>query len=913
MGSVGGAVESQEGFANILANIINVANMSIVTVEQIHSVMNAPIDTAFIQEVQNQAAQGELNPAPQGDVDPVPPVDVPVVWKTDNLEAFAGTGVERFRQEAAGTVAMLNAVNRTQARIAARAARTNIFSLDVDEVQDCLQTIQDQIQEIESNRLDVGADRENVELGQLQAHLNQAIRLQDSMNQTIQNMNVGNVGSAVLQQSKTKESVQKSSGDSGGGQRSPSMVVTDTVKKVKGIIEGEGPIKIFSPESIAEFIQNCANGYDAQLYAELQLLTVLAGRPDEDYATQIRCEISADQTNAVEGINGIQDGVNEVEITAVLRKEALLADFDTIMEKINEIEARGIYRGEVMAGAAAEFAAYFKDTDAIEVMLDALADYAMSMEKGLSELNASKMRTYAANFGKVMSGDYTAMSSGGLNFSEAQKAVIQGEATREQMISVLGEGSLGMSSDMQAAVVITQVVDKAGAGMYETMSNTPEGQMMQMTNMGGKMMGDAGGQLYPYVLLFVDAIVQNWGTIQTVIDSIVVGLECLLGFLSWLMEGALNFAQVVIGNWGLFSPIIYGIIGALAVYGTYLGIIKGLELASAAVKGVMAVWEGIRAAAIWATTGATWAEVTAQNGLNGAMYACPVVWLIILIIALIAIFYAVVAAINKFAGTSISATGIICGVFMVAAAFIGNLLVALINAGIDVFVMFRNFIASFANFFGNVFNDPVGAIARLFFDLADNVLGILESLASTIDTIFGSDFAGTVSGWRNSLGGWVDETFGQGEEFVEKLDASSMHLERYEYGEAWDAGYSFGEGIDESIKNFDPSSLFKPNELPSTEDYADKLLDGGIGTGVENIDENTGAMAESMEITGEELKYLRDIAEQEAINRFTTAEINIEQTNHNTIRNGMDLDGVVSGLENAIGEAVEIMTEGVHE
>ena len=86
-----------------------------------------------------------------------------------------------------------------------------------------------------------------------------------------------------------------------------------------------------------------------------------------------------------------------------------------------------------------------------------------------------------------------------------------------------------------------------------------------------------------------------------------------------------------------------------------------------------------------------------------------------------ALFYAAVAAVNKFAGTSVSATGIICGAFMVAAAFIGNLFVALINFAIDIFVVLWNFIAAFANFFGNVFNDPVGAIARLFFDLVDTV------------------------------------------------------------------------------------------------------------------------------------------------------------------------------------------------
>ncbi|MBD5148486.1 MAG: hypothetical protein HDT19_06885 [Oscillibacter sp.] len=115
------------------------------------------------------------------------------------------------------------------------------------------------------------------------------------------------------------------------------------------------------------------------------------------------------------------------------------------------------------------------------MMLDTLADYAMGMEKGVSQPDVPRMKTYAANMGKVMSGDYTAMSSSGLKFTEDQKAIIQGEAAREQIVSVLGEEYLGMSSEMQAAAVITQVVDQKWAGMYETMSNTPEGQMMQMT------------------------------------------------------------------------------------------------------------------------------------------------------------------------------------------------------------------------------------------------------------------------------------------------------------------------------------------------------------------------------------------------------------------------------------------------
>jgi len=85
-----------------------------------------------------------------------------------------------------------------------------------------------------------------------------------------------------------------------------------------------------------------------------------------------------------------------------------------------------------------------------------------------------------------------------------------------------------------------------------------------------------------------------------------------------------------------------------------------------------------------------------------------------------------------------------------------------------------------------------------------------------------------------------------------------------------------------------------------------------ICNGVNGIVENTDSISDTLDITAEDLKYLRDLAEQETVNRFTTAEITIEQTNNNNVSGNMDLDGVVSGLTDAVNEAVDIITEGVH-
>ncbi len=399
-----------------------------------------------------------------------------------------------------------------------------------------------------------------------------------------------------------------------------------------------------------------------------------------------------------------------------------------------------------------------------------------------------------------------------------------------------------------------------------------------------------------------------WAVANGAINGLLLVGGAVLGMFGLLVDGV----QLLMDNWSWLSPIILGAAAALAVYYGWQLAVNIIGVISKVIHFAMAIAQMIHAAATKTLTTGIAEQIAAQNGLNAALAACPLVWIIILIIALVALFYAAVAAVNHFAGTSASATGIICGVFMSALAVVGNLLVALINSGMDLFAFFWNYIAAFANFFGNVFNDPVGAIARLFFDLADNVLSLLETVAGAIDTMFGTEFADAVSGWRNSLGGWVDETFGKGEEVMKELDFSDRHLGRFEYSEAWDKGYSFGEGIEDKIMNFDPASLFGESPLPSPDEYANSLEGGGIGSGIENISENTGAMTDTMDITGEELKYLRDIAEQEAINRFTTAEISIEQTNHNTIRNGLDLDGVISGMTDAVNEAIYISTEGVH-
>lgn len=366
-----------------------------------------------------------------------------------------------------------------------------------------------------------------------------------------------------------------------------------------------------------------------------------------------------------------------------------------------------------------------------------------------------------------------------------------------------------------------------------------------------------------------ESIPMTWADVWTQATNMgIMALQPLLEGINWLA----NNLEVV-------APLVLGFGGAIGI----------LIL--------LANWTNICAAAT-----SMWAA--AQKMLNAAWATSPLLVIVALIILLIGLIFAVVAAVNKATGSSISAIGIITGALATAAAFIGNLFIMLVNACIDIFAVLWNFIAAFANFFGNVFNDPVGAVARLFFDLVDTVLSLLQTLASAIDTLFGSNLAGAVQGWRDGLSGWVDSTFGKGEEIMAKVNAEDYHLERFVYSGAWDAGYNWGANLQDSIaEKLNLSTDLSGIDIPTAADPTSLLSD---------IADNTDQIADDVELSSEDLELLRDIAERQEINRFTTAEIKIEMINNNMISSEMDIDGVVNLLEAKVQEQMAIAAEGVH-
>lgn len=905
MATIRTAIELQDNFTSVLYQVINSVNLGLSAMEDLHQTMNSPVDTASIEAARdsiNQAtiAVQQLDAAMQGietpetqtptapqssapvvlpvqpDIpDPLveqpPPVDVPIEpeqpepvevpvhWQSDSLEVFTNSGVERFEQEVQSANNMLNTLNQTQERIVQTAADMDFLPpggfTDLSNMQSRLQAIQQRIQTIESNPLNMGTDTANAELEQLRGQLDQAVQEQQNLNRAVDNMDVQAANEAYLRLSQT---------------------IGNTERYIRDNVDEQGRFnrEIEEGTNEANELMQTIKGAVAA-YATIQTLSAALNLSDQLTSTTARLNLMND------GLQTTQDLQNMIYLSAERARGSYQATADAV-SKLG-----------LMAGDA------FSSSEEIIAF----------MEQVNKQFTIAG--TEAAGIDAAMLQLTQAMGSGVLR-GEEYNSILEQAPNIIQAIADYMEVPKGQLKDMAAEGLITADIVKAAMFAAADDTNAKFEQMPKTFSQIWTSFQNTALMAFQPVLQRMNEIA-NSEAFQGFVNNAIEALSMVAGIALEIFDLLVGVAEIVGENWSWLSPIIYGVAGALAVYYGWLLLTKGAEMAMAAVHGIVAVAKGIMAAATMLVTGATWAETTAQYGLNAAMYACPIVWIIILIIALIALFYAAVAAVNKFAGTSVSATGIICGAFMVALAFIGNIFVALWNLVVDVFVLIYNLVATVANFIGNVFTDPIGAVCRLFFDLADTVLGILQALASAIDAIFGSNLAGSVQGWRDSLGGWVDETFGKGDEVMAKMNADDMKLGRFEYGEAWDAGYSFGEGIDESIANFDPSSLFDTN-VPGAGDYADLSNYGaGLAGDVGDIAGNTGAIKDSMDITEEDLKYLRDIAEQEAINRFTTAEITIEQTNHNTVSGKMDLDGVVDGLTGAVNEAADIIAEGVHE
>lgn len=612
---------------------------------------------------------------------------------------------------------------------------------------------------------------------------------------------------------------------------------------------------------------------------------------------------------------GVDEGRVSMEVQADTGQAT--AAYDAILAKASEIQGAGIYGDEAMIAGAAEFATYFSDANAILSMMDTLTDYAMGMSGG-GALDTEAMVDYATGLGKIMSGSYDAMTKKGFKFTDTKKAIIEGTATEAQIVAELGEEYLGMSQDMQAAAAINAVIAEGWGGLYEAMSNTPEGKIIQLNNALGDIKENVGAGIYPAVLNFINVFQQNLPQIETAAMGLATMLGFVISLLTGMVEGAISFGTAVADNWSWIGPIVYGIIAALGAYVGYLGVMKAMELASAAGKIIMCAASYAHAAATRTEASATAAATAAQYGFNTALLACPVTWIVVAVIALVAGIMALCNWIAKTTGVAQTGFGVLTG-------NINVVIQAVVNAGLvvaNIALGIWNALGAVCSNIGTAFHNVIANVQSWFYGLLATALRVVEGICAALNKLpfVEFDYSGITSK-ADEYAAKSAEAANSKEEYTSVADAFSEGFGTFDaYSEGWasdafQAGAAWGDGVADTVGGMFDGLGYEPGTI---EDFANQGFDSfamdGLGNDVGEIADNTGGMAHALDVSGEELKYLRDIAERDAINRFTTAEVKIDMTGMtNKIDSSNDLDGVIRELTDGFSEALVTAAEGVHE
>lgn len=387
-----------------------------------------------------------------------------------------------------------------------------------------------------------------------------------------------------------------------------------------------------------------------------------------------------------------------------------------------------------------------------------------------------------------------------------------------------------------------------------------------------------------------NGMAMTWGQVWTQMGNIALKVtQPLLTAINWLAN-----------NLSVIGPILLGLGTAFLVFQVAAHWTQIATVATAAYHAVV----NLLSIGFGVLTGNTAAASAAVSTFNSALLASPITWIIMCIAVVIGLLYGVVAIINKVTGSSISATGLICGAIAVAGAFIGNTVIGLLNALIQyiwaIFVApFLGIVEWILNVCNGGFNSFGDAVANLIGQIIGWFLNLGKVVTTIIDAIFGTNWTAGLESLQSSVTAW-----GKNENAI-TLDKNAPTIDyRFEYGDAWAAGNDFGKGIDAKI-----GGMFNTGGLGDSSGF--DLDDIAAYTG-ETAD-NTGKTADALAVTEEQLEYLRDIAERDAINRFTTAEVKIDMTGMtNRIDGSADLDGVISQLTEGFTEALVTAAEGVH-
>lgn len=518
-----------------------------------------------------------------------------------------------------------------------------------------------------------------------------------------------------------------------------------------------------------------------------------------------------------------------------------------------------------------------------------------------------------------------ALGSGVLR-GEEFNAVFESASPVMQEIADYLEVPIGQLKDMASEGEITaDIVKNALLGAtdsidekFNAMNLTFGQRMTQLANSCQKAFEPVGQQINglvnsPEFAAFTQNVVEGFQFVADAASNAVGFVGSLMNVLNGTFDTIQKIGNFFSSNWSIISPIIWGIIAALIVFNATMGIAWLTTLKNLITTAAKVVVD-------WLETAAIFAMILAQEGLNAALAACPITWIIILIIALIAIIFAVCAAIAKFTGVAQSAFGVICGTVAMAGAFIYNTMLGTINGIVQ--LIWTAFVTPFLGIIEWVLNvcnggfDSFGdAVANLIGQIISWFLDLGKVVTKIIDAIFNTDWTAGLNSLQDNVIEW-----GKNEKAItisrDAPELTSSH--RIEYGKAFDAGAKWGDNISNSIGNFmdglfDGDKYLKDLQGQTNGNTSSSYDGSDAKDSAKKTAKNTKKIADNTAKTTDLLSLVKDNLEKEIVARYTSGNniINDFSGMTNNYNNRNESQDFIQELSDYLRRQQEKSTEGV--
>ena len=801
-------------------------------------------------------------------------------WENLNMPIFTNTGLDRYEQEIASANNMINKLSQSQMKMQDQAQMMDLLPKDAIKDIDVLNTRIDRIrttlQKVENKKLTgMEVDKASNQVETLRQQLFEAVRTQEELTRAMKTMDIKATNMAYNKLVSNLDTAEKNIRDNISNQNQFNNSINTGVNSADGLL---GKFK-----QIALTVASMAG------------MQKVLGLSDQVASNSARLDLIVDDGGSVEEL---EDKI----FASAIRSRGYYLDTANVISKLG-----------ILAGDS------FKNNDE-------MVAFAELMNKNFIIGGASIQEQTAAMYQLTQ-----AMAAGKLQGDEFRSIMENAPLLAEAIAEYTGKTKGELKEMSSEGVITAEIIKNAMFASADEINTRFEKMPMTWAQIWTKMKNIALKAFEP-VLKKLNELANNpqiQGAFQSLINVLSIAAQAILG----LVEGAMWLYSVL----EPIAPVILGIVGAYMAFNAAKMLYNTITGISALVTGILTAAQALHTGATIAEAAATTTATGAQVGLNAAMLACPAVWIVMIILGLIVALTYLWFTNDKVASALLYLwdalqLGIMAAGLGIQAVWYGLQLAALfLWLGIQTVVL--GLMTAWYGFQTGVEAVCLGVLS-IFQGLYNGIVSIVNGIITVlnkipgveIDTVeaatFADDFAGKMANNiidRNAklqeMASQMDGTMDQINEIKGKmgseLSASATNIQnkaielnatrddRVAHRNDWISGATSAVKDAMNMDSYDFGSM--GSDL------------GNIGNNLGKISGDTGSIKDSLDVTEEDLKYMRDLAERDVINRFTTAEIKIDMTNNNNINSEQDLDGIINTLSEGLYETMTIAAEGVHE